>query len=119
MSKGWQNFGHRKTAGCRKLSVALTLFFVPVRFRTLSESETTVSESETAVSAAETTVSTTETLAETNASAAETTVSANECFGRRNDPFRCRNDNFPATELNGRFRSFVPIRGTLRHLSCP
>ena len=49
------------------LSVALTLFFVPVRFRTLSESETAVSDSETA---AETTVSATE----TTVSAAETTV---------------------------------------------
>ena len=54
--------------------MALTLFFVPVRFRTLSESETAVSDSETAVSAAETTVS----AAETTVSAAETTVSAAE-----------------------------------------
>ena len=36
--------------------MALTLFFVPVRFRTLSESETAVRAAETAVSAAETTV---------------------------------------------------------------
>ena len=62
------------TEADRHLSVALTLFFVPVRFRTLSESETTVSESETAVSAAETTVS----AAETIVSAAEMTVSATE-----------------------------------------
>ena len=54
--------------------MALTLFFVPVRFRTLSESETAVSESETAVRAAETAVS----AAETTVSAAETTVSAAE-----------------------------------------
>ena len=33
----------------RYLSVALTLFFVPVLFRTLSESETAVSAAETAV----------------------------------------------------------------------
>ena len=63
------------------LSVALTLFFVPVRFRTLSESETAVSDSETTVSAAETTVSAAETAvstAETTVSAAETIVSAAE-----------------------------------------
>ena len=53
------------------LSVALTLFFVPVLFRTLSESETAVSESETAVRAAETAVS----AAETTVSVAETTFS--------------------------------------------
>ena len=80
--------GHEDTF----LSVALTLFFVPVRFRTLSESETSVSNSETAVSAAETTVSAAETTvsaAEMAVSTAETTVSGR--FGRRND-------RFPATE---------------------
>ena len=64
----------------KKLSVALTLFFVPVRFRTLSESETAISDSETAVSA-ETTVSAAEktvSAAEANDLAVEMTVSAAE-----------------------------------------
>ena len=59
--------------------MAPTLFFVPVRFRTLSESETAVSDSETAVSDSEMAVSDSETAvseSETAVRAAETAVSA-------------------------------------------
>ena len=70
------------------LSMALTLFFVSVRFRTLSESETAVSEfetndleSETAISDSETTVS----ESETAISDSETTVSESETAHSESD----------------------------------
>ena len=62
-----------------QLSVALTLFFVPVRFRTLSESETIVSAADTVVSAAEAVVS----AAETAVSDSETVVSDSERVRKR------------------------------------
>ena len=62
------------------LSVALTLFFVPVRFRTLSESETVVLAAETVVSAAEKAVSA---AAETAVAESETAFSDSERVRKR------------------------------------
>ena len=69
------------------LSVALTLFFVPVRFRTLSESETAVSDFETAVLDSETIVLESETAvseSETTVSESESAVSESEWVRKTN-----------------------------------
>ena len=63
----------RRTLCDNCLSVALTLFFVPVRFRTLSESETAV---------------------------ADFRSPKRPFQWPENDRFGCRNDRFPATETS-------------------
>ena len=73
--------GQSVQANDHLLSATLTIIFVPVHFRTHSESETTVSNSETVVSDSETAVSESETAvsdSETAVSDSKTAVSEPE-----------------------------------------